>query len=155
MHVYISYNKPCKQEFAFSRLASASKFHFFILFNVGKHINRPTEGDTLYFVKGSDARIEWSYTGTATLRTWTLTSSDMKFIKKELITIHGNEKPKIRTRELDVDVQEPATLILKNVNSSYNGTYAFEISPGTLFSEVHVFILGKPCWTTTSCFIVL
>ena len=122
-----------------------------ILF-LGQQINLPARGDTLYFLKGSTARIEWSYTGITTLtgRLWTFTSIDMRFNKKLLAYIYEKAKPEIETQELDVDVEEPATLVLKNVNSTYNGTYSFEITPGRYFSEVDVFILGKHCWMTTS-----
>jgi hypothetical protein len=46
---------------------------------------------------------------------------------------------------LDVAVEEPATLALKNVNETYNGTYQFALSPSTGggISEVDVFIAGK------------
>ena len=49
----------------------------------------------------------------------------------------------IETQKFDVDVEKPATLILKNVNSTYNGTYTFEITPGSHFLDVDVFIVGK------------
>ena len=119
------------------------------MFNVGQNIKLPPEGDKLYFPKGTRVRIQWSYTGISevTFRTWTFTSSDGRFNKEQLFVIHKENKPDRHIQELDVDVEEPATLVLKNVNSTYNGTYSFEIAPGRYISEVDVFILGKLCWT--------
>ena len=96
-------------------------------------------------MKGSTDRIEWTYTGVTDLqlRTWFFTSSDKKFNKEILAERFRNEYPVLKTTELDIDIQAPSTLILKNVNITYNGTYRFELSPGSLVSEVSVFITGK------------
>ena len=124
---------------------------------LGQQINLPPEGDTLYFLKGSTERIEWNYTGisTPTGRFWTFTSSDGRLEQKLLAYIYEENRPVIKTSVLDVDIEKPATLVLKNINSTYNGTYRFEIAPGRLFSDVYVFIIGKLCWTTASYFILL
>ncbi|CAB4044487.1 muscle, skeletal receptor tyrosine kinase-like, partial, partial [Paramuricea clavata] len=51
----------------------------------------------------------------------------------------------IVTRLYEVEIEEPATLVLKNVNGSYNGTYVFTLlSPGPSTYEVAVFIAEKP-----------
>ena len=52
----------------------------------------------------------------------------------------------IVTRLYEVEIEKPATLVLKNVNGSYNGTYKFTLYPGLpdlSISEVVVFVTGK------------
>ena len=97
-------------------------------------------------MKGStDQKIQWTYTGVndPILRSWLFTSSDGKFNNKILAERFRNNPVSKRTTELDFDIQLPATLILNNVNITYNGTYTFELSPGSLASEVSVIITGK------------
>ena len=50
----------------------------------------------------------------------------------------------IYTKLYEIDIEEPATLVLKNVNASYNGTYKF-IFGSSKFDEstVDVFIASK------------
>ena len=47
----------------------------------------------------------------------------------------------------NIDVNEPATLVLKNVNLDHNGTYRFTVTVDGIatppFSEILVIILGK------------
>ena len=106
---------------------------------------RPDQ-NVLVFLKGSThQKIEWSYTGInePRLRIWYFTSSDGKFNKEPLAEIDRNDPYKKLSNALEFDIQPPATLILNNVNNSYNGTYRFELAPGGLGSDVFVFITGK------------
>ena len=65
-----------------------------------------------------------------------------------LAGIFRDEEPVIYNSSLpEVAVEKPATLILKNVDLRYNGTYQFRLL-GLFFSEakILVFIAGK-CYT--------
>ena len=115
-----------------------------ISYCLGQKIDLPPEGDTLYCLNGSTKRIEWSYTGVALVifRAWTFTSSDGRFYKELLANIDDNDKILIRTQKLYVNADVPATLILKNINITYNGTYRFILAP-TGISDVSVYVVGK------------
>ena len=52
----------------------------------------------------------------------------------------------IITSLYEVDIEKPATLVLKNVDERYNGAYKFTLYPGLPgpgISEVEVFIASK------------
>ena len=99
------------------------------------------------FLDGSTAKIKWSLDpslSTASMyRSWTFISShDGKGETLADITRVGEIV--IITKLYEVDIEKPATLVLKNVNGSYNGTYVFHLlSPSLSSSEVHVFIAGR------------
>ena len=120
---------------------------------VGQQINLPPGGKIQTFLKGSTVRLKWNYTSTSTvrLRYWTFTSSDGKFSDITLAEISRDKDPTIETKELNVKVEKPATLILNNVNITYNGTYQFYLTPLGV-STVNVFIAGKLKWTRITGF---
>ena len=61
-----------------------------------------------------------------------------------LARINDDDPPEILTKLYEIDIEKPATLVLKNVNESYDGTYEFTLaSPRTSTSEVVVVIAGK------------
>ncbi len=100
---------------------------------------------SLTFLAGSTARIVWSFDDDIE------TLSYRKFAFSDgrqtvwLATIYGDEDPK-QTSLFDIAVEKPATLVLKNVNQTYNGTYQFSLLPSTgvsILSDVVVFIAGK------------
>ena len=101
------------------------------------------------FIPGSTEKITWSFIDdikTSTTRTWTFTPSDGRpQVNLALIVGDGDVLPLISSYELAVE--KPATLVLKNVNLTYDGTYGFSLSPGGSSSEVVVYIAGK-------CFII-
>ena len=100
------------------------------------------------FSNESIAKIEWSLDGnlsttSISIRSWSFRSSSVG--KEELLArIIDDDQPAIVTKLYEIDIEKPATLVLKNVNESYDGTYEFTlISSGTRTSEVVVFIAGK------------
>ena len=102
----------------------------------------------MIFAPGSNARIEWTFFTKKPLekRTWYFTSTDGTFDEAELAIIHGMDEPIISNSGLTgVSVEGNATLVLKNVNQSYDGTYLFILSagPSTDRSPVIVTIAGK------------
>lgn len=110
--------------------------------------NLPPGGKTLTFLKGSTGRIEvcdMSYTGMRYVqyRAWYFTSSEGHFNRKLIGEIYRERAATIEIHEVEFDLEKPGTLIIKNPNSTYNGTYIFELYPGALLSEVFVFIAGK------------
>ena len=114
---------------------------------IGKIIP-PPDGTTLYFSTGkSRARIQWSFDDKISdviSRAWSFESSDGS-IRERLARIVNDATPNIVAKSLPgVEILKPATLILRNVNQTFNGTYYFEL---TLFrtttSSVAVFITSK------------
>ena len=114
----------------------------------------PPNGTRLTYLPGSTAKLQWTYNCNAFChrryvfrRWWYFTSSDGGQ-RERLATIYDDDEPHIHNSSLpEVAVEKPATLILKNVDLRYNGTYQFYYL-GLFFSEakILVFIAGK-CYT--------
>ena len=84
---------------------------------------------------GSTVNIAWSFNvdiSQVLFRAWRFTSSDGKFVGKHLASIIHHGQPQIEDSGLSgVSIIKPATLLLKNVNQTYDGTYRFDLSgPG-------------------------
>ena len=101
------------------------------------------------FLPGSTVNITWSFSNHLSqviYRVWYFTSSDGSFVDKRLAVIIFDGQPQIDNTGLSgVSIVKPATLLLKNVNQTYDGTYRFELSApggGSTF-EVVVFIASK------------
>ena len=98
---------------------------------------------------GENVNIEWSFThdvSQVSSRTWYFTSSDGSFVNKRLARIIDDEVLQIDNSGLSgVLIAKPATLFLKNVNQTYDGTYRFDLSGrgGSGSSRVVVFIASK------------
>ena len=108
----------------------------------------PPGGNSLTILNGSTAKIEWSLDPTVNLaaillRSWTFKSS--RGGKDDFLgSISQPGDITISTKLYEVEIEKPATLVLKNVNASYDGTYEFALlAPGTSVSEVVVVIPGK------------
>ena len=84
-----------------------------------------------------DDDIKWYST-----RTWTFTPSDGQPLVG-LAKISGDGDVQLFTASYEFAVEKPATLVLKNVNLTYDGTYQFLPSPSASASEVIVYIAGK------------
>ena len=102
------------------------------------------------FVPGSTGRIVWSFNDKiqpGSRRTWSLVSRDggQPLILAILDDDNNEDDLTIQTNLYEVAIEKPATLVLKNVNETYNGTYQFILSPasGAGTSNVVVFIAGK------------
>ena len=112
-------------------------------------ITSPPDGTKLIFASGSTANITWSFDdkiSEVSSRTWFFTNSDGSIDGKRLGRIIDDEKPRIdKDNGLSgVKIVKPATLILENVNQTYNGTYRFDVAaPVGGRSEVVVFIASK------------
>ena len=111
----------------------------------------------MIFAPGSNARIQWTFSTTKKnqlkTRTWYFTSTDGTFNEDPIAEIHGIKKPRIFNSGLTgVSVEGNATLVLKNVNQSYDGTYLFILTagPSTGRSPVIVIIAGKSCLSRKS-----
>ena len=101
------------------------------------------------FLPGSTVNITWSFSNDLSqviYRVWYFTSSDGSFVDERLARIIDDENPQIFNSGLSgVSIVKPATLLLKNVNQTYDGTYQFQLSApgsGSAF-EVVVFIASK------------
>ena len=108
----------------------------------------PPDGTRMTFSQGSTAKLQWTYNCSEYCRVprlwWYFTSSDGGQTE-HLATIYVDDEPHILNSSLpEVAVEKPATLILKNVDLRYNGTYQF-YHFGLFFSEakILVFIAGK------------
>ena len=116
---------------------------------IGKIIS-PRDGTELIFLPGSTENITWTFDDnpSETLRTWFFTSSDG--LRAGLLGgIFSDFQPQIRQDNLLIpvfNITKPATLILNNVNQSYNGTYRFILKADRqpkVTSDVIVFIASK------------
>ena len=97
------------------------------------------------FVPGSTKKIMWSFTddvNNIVLRSWSFTPSDSR-PSVVLAIIASDGDVQILTTSYEFAVEKPATLVLKNVNLTYNGIYEFSLSPGGSSSDVFVYIAGK------------
>ena len=107
---------------------------------------RPPSGTKMIFLNGTTARIKWSLIGVTNIRfrSWSFTSSDGRIVNENLAIIIDDDPPVIRTQLLHITVELPATLVLNNVNKTYNGRYEFNLTakPNSLVHVV-VFIAGK------------
>ena len=108
----------------------------------------PPNGAKLTFLNGSTENITWLFNddvSTVRDRAWYFTSSDGSFDAKLLASIFRDQEPQIEKSGLSgVTIVKPATLIFKNVNQTYNGTYLFTLSsPVGGSSHVFVFIASK------------
>ena len=97
----------------------------------------------------STVNITWSFNNDisqVSLREWYFTSSDGSFVTERLARIFDDENPRIDPSGLSgVSIVKPATLLLKNVNQTYNGTYRFDLSArgGSGSSQVVLIIASK------------
>ena len=95
---------------------------------------------------GSTARIVWTFDDniqSGINQFWIFSPPNGTFIT--LASAFGNG-PVVPNRGLyDFEAKKPATLILKNVNETYNGKYKFQLAPSTGLGEdeVTVLIAGK------------
>ena len=96
------------------------------------------------FIPGSTGKLAWSFTDAIKrfrIRSWIFTPSDGQ-PQVDLARIIDDGDAEIFTTSYEVAVEKPATLVLQNVNLTYDGTYRFSLFPGGS-SEVVVFIAGK------------
>ena len=94
------------------------------------NVDLPREGDTFVAEPAENVTISWrSYWKEEKVfaRIWTFESSDGR-PKAILATTFGNENPVISKIGLPgVEIRKPATLVLRNVDRRYNGTYIFNL----------------------------
>lgn len=108
----------------------------------------PLDGDKLIFLPGSTVKIKWKFQvsdiSDVRFRYWYFTSSNGRF-KEDLAEAIKNNNPVILTTRLTgVSIEEQATLVLKNVNESYDGVYKFILTASSASgsSEVRLIIAG-------------
>ncbi|CAB3986932.1 B-cell receptor CD22-like isoform X1 [Paramuricea clavata] len=120
-------------------------------------VQPPSNGTRLIFFPGSTVKIDWSYVGDISqvdLRFWFFNSSDGSRTGR-LARVLEDGDPGQQDFSLipRFEIDKPATLILKNVDQSYNGMYTFSLldkkSAQPQTSEVVVFIAKKPTVTLT------
>ena len=97
-----------------------------ILFYVGK-IFLPPGGDVMIVSPGTDVEIAWTFDAPlehVRLRWWRFfPNCDI------LATIFNDDSMEIRNNTFSgIEIKKPATLILKNVDYRYNGTYRFHLT---------------------------
>ena len=108
----------------------------------------PLDGNKLIFLPGSTVKIRWKFQvsdiSEVRFRYWSFISSDGK-INEDLAEASRNDNPVILTSRLTgVGIEGQATLILKNVNESYDGVYKFVLTAKSVdgSSEVRLIIAG-------------
>ena len=123
-------------------------FDFQVLCCLGQ-ITSPPDGTNITVLPGSTVNITWSFNDDVSQvlsRAWYFTSSNSSINWKLLAGIIDDGKPRIYNSGFSgVSIIKPATLLLKNVNQTYGGTYRFVFSAVANFdrSDVVVFIAGK------------
>ena len=112
-------------------------------------ITSPPDGSNMTVLPGSTVNITWSFNddvSQVSFRAWYFTSSDGRFVSNLLASIIRDSQPQIEDiGSSGVSIVKPATLLLKNVSQTYDGTYQFQLSApgsGSAF-EVVVFIASK------------
>ena len=96
-------------------------------------------------------KIDWSYVGDISkvnLRAWYFkTSESSQLGELTAIFLDRDPQPKNTTLIPRFEIEKPATLVLKNVDQSYNGMYTFSLqkqgSGQSELSKVGVFIASK------------
>ena len=104
----------------------------------------PPDGSELFVLNGSNVRIEWSLQDGLTInyRSWTFKRNSSADVFLGSISRTG--KIDIATKLYDVDIEKPATLVLNNVNASYEGRYEFNlITTGPTIYSVLVIVPGE------------
>ena len=125
---------------------------FSCLFSCEGAVFPPSNGTNVTFIPESTGKVVWSFTDTinrVSTRIWSFYPSDGQS-RVDLARIIGHGDAEKFTTSYEVAIEKPATLVLKNVNLTYNGTYEFSLSPGgSAASVVVVYIAVKP--TVTAC----
>jgi hypothetical protein len=91
----------------------------------------PSDGTSLVFARGSTRRIVWSYDDDITAlsrRIWSFESSDGK-LDEIFAFVDTDGGVNILTSLFEVAIEKPATLVLRNINETYGGTYKFSLAP--------------------------
>jgi hypothetical protein len=132
-------------------------FHYFQLLKnliflccLGK-ITSPPDGTELTFLEGSSDSITWIFDDDISkdviLRTWSFTSSAGSGTRVLALLSFDTQLFKRNGILPAFDIKKPATLILNNVNQSYNGTYRLALKidgvGDDFISDVTVFIASK------------
>ena len=110
------------------------------------------EKETFVVLPGDYLQIEWKISGinisNLLLRQWLIVPQSYMVAQ---IVYDG--RLEIGTDQIasKVDVIRPSTLVLKNIDRRFNGTYRFFVSDGTNQAEsyVSVFVAGKYCCSVT------
>jgi hypothetical protein len=93
-------------------------------------ITSPPDGKKYLFLPGKTAKIKWEIDDPVSallVRSWSYKSSEgatprsLASIVRDGTTDHRTKS----TNLFDFAIERPATLVLKNVNQSYNGLYTF------------------------------
>ena len=98
---------------------------------------------------GSTVNITWSFKNDSSqviARGWYFTRSDSSINWKLLASIFRDGQPEIENSGLSgISLVKPSTLLLENVNQTYDGTYRFVLSAhvGSGTSDVVVFVASK------------
>ena len=83
----------------------------------------------MIFLPGSTVKIDWSYVGDISkvnLRAWYFkTSESSQLGELTAIFLDRDPQPKNTTLIPRFEIEKPATLVLKNVDETYNGIYIF------------------------------
>ncbi|CAB4041646.1 ---NA---, partial [Paramuricea clavata] len=121
-------------------------------------VKPPSNGTKLIFLPGSTVKIDWSYVGDISkvnLRVWYFkTSESSQLGELTVLFLDRDPEPKNTTLIPRFEIEKPATLVLKNVDETYNEIFIFllrnQYPLQSYLSEVVVIIAKKPT-VTLSC----
>ena len=97
---------------------------------------------------GQNARLDWTFVGDPSRATlvWYFTRRGAGFKEEQIAVKFRSNNAIITNSSLPrVSVENPATLVLKNVDARYNGKYRLAVLVGVVLSEssVELFIAGE------------
>ena len=109
-------------------------------------ISLPPDGDTFIVLPGKNVTVAWKIDvniSVINIRQWTFLPKG-NFFADIFFNLGVNKY--LQNSPGPFTIEKPSTLILKNVNIEYNGTYRFKITDRngiTTSSDVAVFVAGK------------
>ena len=118
-------------------------------------VHAPNRGDKLTVAPGSTVKLQWSFDANISevrVRMWMFLRNNNEENRRKgvlgdlLAVIHNNSDPEIYSNLFSFAMEKPATLVLKNVSSSNNGSYGFALSaPGESTDPFYItlFIAGN------------
>ena len=116
----------------------------FLLDLCDEKINPPPGGNTIISSQGSQVTISWSFDNPiyrVIFRIWSFHRYGDE--TEDLALIHADKSPIIMNSSLPgIEVVKPATLVLKNVDLRYNGTYQFTVVGVASGSNSYVNLFG-------------
>ena len=109
----------------------------------------PSNKSTIVVLPGQNATLNWTITSNTSWDSlsWAFTrTGDSRTKGKRIARYNRTRGARIPNGSLPgIAIEDPPTLVLKNVDERYNGEYRFHVktSEGSVYSSVQFFVAGK------------